>query len=334
MAGTQKARHGFTLIELLMVMTIIGILMSLALPGVTSVMETARKTKCANNLSQMGKACIDHATAHGHFPTGGWGWDWVGDPDRGFGRRQPGGWVYNILPYVDLATLHDRGKGETAAQKQQAAYDLIRSPLPFGNCPSRRRPMLFDVGGHQPKNCSTAPGMAAKGDYAICTGDQSQGPGKTQPNEWNGGPSSLADGDGGYKWPPALNDTSNGPAYSGISFMRSEIRPSEVRDGPQNTILLGEKYLEPDCYFELRAADNETMYSGFDNDNGRTTAAVPIQDQPGFYHTQYFGSIHAQSCNFVFCDGHSKAIAYAVDPTVFKWLGHRADDQAIDHTKY
>ena len=43
------------------------------------------------------------------LPTAGWGNGWAGEPARGFDKRQPGGWLYNILPYIDQGTLHDLG---------------------------------------------------------------------------------------------------------------------------------------------------------------------------------------------------------------------------------
>jgi prepilin-type N-terminal cleavage/methylation domain-containing protein/prepilin-type processing-associated H-X9-DG protein len=67
------ARRGFTLVELLVVMAIISLLMGLLLPGVQAARETARRTKCANNMRQIGLACLNYESAHGLMPSGGEG---------------------------------------------------------------------------------------------------------------------------------------------------------------------------------------------------------------------------------------------------------------------
>ena len=102
---------GFTLVELLVVITIIGILMSLLLPAVQSARESGRQAQCANNLKQLGLACLSHANSIGWFPSSGWGWQWAGDPNQGFGLNQPGGWLYNILPLLRPAGPARPGDG-------------------------------------------------------------------------------------------------------------------------------------------------------------------------------------------------------------------------------
>ena len=93
----MKSKNAFTLVELLVVIAIIAMLVTLLLPAVQAAREAARNTQCLNQVRQMALAWLNHESAQGFYPSSGWGWRWQGDPDRGYGKDQPGGCFYDIL---------------------------------------------------------------------------------------------------------------------------------------------------------------------------------------------------------------------------------------------
>ena len=106
MLSRQRAKRGFTLVELLVVITIIAILIALLLPAVQSAREAARRTQCLNDLKQIALGFLEHEANHKILPTGGWSFVMVGDPNRGFDKHQPGGWNYNVLPFIEQQALY------------------------------------------------------------------------------------------------------------------------------------------------------------------------------------------------------------------------------------
>jgi prepilin-type N-terminal cleavage/methylation domain-containing protein/prepilin-type processing-associated H-X9-DG protein len=327
MSQRTSTRRAFTLVELLVVITIIGILIALLLPAVQSARESARRTTCSNNLKQLGLAAQQHVAKHGIYPSGGWGWFWVGDPDRGYDKRQTGGWVYNLLPYMEQENLYELASdgdpiNMTTPQKD-GARETVRTPLALLNCPTRRRSILYPMSwannrtliAYNATNNQSSDNVCARTDYAANSGSNSS-------NQYFGGPSTLAQGDApGYGWQSTAG-------LNGVSFQRSEIRPAHVTDGETFTIMLGEKYLRPESYLTGGdAADNESMYTGFNNDNYRLAhpSFPPMQDTPGYSHYGRFGSPHPAGCIFAFCDGSVRKLSFNIRPELYGQLGGRND---------
>jgi prepilin-type N-terminal cleavage/methylation domain-containing protein/prepilin-type processing-associated H-X9-DG protein len=101
------ATSGFTLIELLVVIAIIGCLVALLLPAVQAARESARRTQCMNNLFQMGVAMTLHVDAHGQFPIGCIGHQYIPPAEAG-GEPIPAkfiSWNVQLLPYLELPEL-------------------------------------------------------------------------------------------------------------------------------------------------------------------------------------------------------------------------------------
>ena len=95
-------RAAFTLVELLVVLAIIGILVSLLLPAVQAVRETARRMQCQNHLHQIGIALHNYHAAHRKFPPGGL----EVRPQWRQGKQLA--WSAFVLPFLEESATYER----------------------------------------------------------------------------------------------------------------------------------------------------------------------------------------------------------------------------------
>ena len=126
---------------------------------------------------------MNRESAHRRFPTGGWGGCWIGDTRSRNDSRQPGGWIYNILPYAEQQAIHDLGSKLPLGRAQRSSLpgtQMVCSPVNYLNCPARRRPIVYpwlssvqDGLILRPNFASptTAHPLVARTDYAMCGGD-------------------------------------------------------------------------------------------------------------------------------------------------------------------
>ncbi len=329
-------RPAFTLVELLVVIAIIGILVALLLPAIQAAREAARRSQCQNNLKQIGLAVMNHHSTHGFFPTSGWGWHWHGDPDAGFGKEQPGGWAYNVLPYVEESNIREIGSGLTGMAKDQALRKAATSPIELFHCPSRRPFMLYPLKAgstlaYNVTSCQAPDCAVPRSDYRGNSGTNATAPAST------GGPATLAQA---ASWAPLWVTNSNG-----VTYAKSAVRAAQITDGLSKTIFAGEKVMDQDDYTSGEGAnDDQALFVGYDRDtNGYTSDGydsttnkfLPQQDGPSFANGANepwmwsFGSVHTAGFYSVFCDGHVEMIGYDVEDNVFRHFGGRDDDDSI-----
>jgi hypothetical protein len=160
--------------------------------------------------------------------------------------------------------------------------------------------------------------QVARGDYRVNSGSNRSGdetgPGLvTNPNVYN------------WSFPSSTQN--------GICFQRSTVRVAQISDGTYKTAMLGEKYLNPNRYFDGEdSSDDQCVFTGHDRDNSGYTSdgqdiLRPLRDEPTNQKLPFrFGGAHVAGFHLAFCDGSIHVVRYDIDDVIWSRYGGRDDE--------
>jgi prepilin-type N-terminal cleavage/methylation domain-containing protein len=230
--SSRLSRAGFTLIELLVVIAIIAILIGLLLPAVQKVREAAARSKCQNNLKQLGIAIHAYGDVVGYLPP-------ATDQDQapfGPGASNWGkSWMIHILPYMEQGPLYSKliiggGTGYGNSTNGNKYNNVMISNY---RCPSSPLPEFCT---------STVPGgttgQMAMTTYVAISGAAGAGTG-VSPVPFAG----TAFTETRYMNPGGSAGCCSGGviSFGGAMVMNNKIPLVQITDGTSNTILVGEQ---------------------------------------------------------------------------------------------
>jgi prepilin-type processing-associated H-X9-DG protein/prepilin-type N-terminal cleavage/methylation domain-containing protein len=301
-----------TLIELLVVIAIIGILVALLLPAVQQARESARSSKCKNNLKQIGLALHMYQDSHKVFPPG-FLWENTNGFPLGIGDRQSGtGWSWGsmLLPYLEQGPLHG-----------QIDFKLnLDDRSRFTSRPNNAQLVLHELSGFRCPSDSDVSTVEIHYLTAISA---------------DNGIRRITMATSNYMGVKGIGV--EGYRNTGIFFANSRISFNDLLDGTSSTMAVGE-------YVSMRRPLPST-WAGTPTDNWTrclaTTRLPPNRDLriSNSIECCAFSSRHPGGLNFVFCDGNVRFISETIDaaegffpgylPRVYQALSTREGGEVV-----
>jgi prepilin-type N-terminal cleavage/methylation domain-containing protein len=276
-------RAGFTLIELLVVIAIIAILISLLLPAVQKVREAAARTSCRNNLHQLSMALLQHHVDRKVFPTNG-------GPAPGqtnviatmggyWGLANPNATTDQQTGSWCYSILNYVEQGNAVTQNAQGAKVMVFL------CPSRGR--------NQPQVVPAVDPLDPSATYI------------------NGGLNPWGKTDYAGNWYLLVNRWWAG----GCPLIGPPYSINDIKDGTSNTLLLGEKAMDPKRYNLGTWYFDEPIFSGGSAGTCRSgTLVVPdlIAGASGSYPYNW-GGPHDVGMQVSYADGSVRYLTNGID---------------------
>ncbi len=336
--GSRANRAGMTLVELLVVISIIGLLISLGLPAVQSSREAARRAQCASNLRQIGLALHNYESSNGSFPLN-WGNPRV-DPTRGrpyhVGSR-PYSALTRLLPFLDQQPLYSSINFAIETYPTFGGTEFL-SPGNLTCYETRLAGYLCPSDG---ATTATPFGDNYRGNYGI-------GP---QPST---SPETPDSGTGFYAFPGVLGSQSFPDGLSHTVAYSERLRGAGRSPGSGPARDFGDIMVHPDCVFRdadyalaccqvaaaqafpvFRDGGFTWFYGDFEcaaynhaqSPNGRIPDALSLNAWVGIATARSF---HPGGVNGLLADGSVRFFKDSTAREVWRGLGTRNGDELVE----
>ena len=304
----SKRRSGFTLIELLVVIAIIAILIGLLLPAVQKVREAAARSKCQNNLKQIGLGLHAYHDAIGGFPKAG-------------KLSNQLSWHVYLLPYIEQDNLYKQfNLASPAFTTTPGNLDLSFIKVPAYMCPSSPIDRMLLTA---PNNVDAIEEIGGQSPYTThyygVLGPKGNNPVTAQPYLLNNVPPNANHGgfaqQGIFMQDTVSPNTNTGPE-SGNSI-------ANITDGTSTTLMVGEISWADNVSGTryrawIRGCDTAPVCAGSRNvTNAINTLGI------GTFNDIAFGSMHSGGANFLMGDGSVRFIVSRIDLNTYHALASR-----------